>query len=333
MKSNQKHISVISLGRSEVSKTFTKKVFDDENFRLFFLKSKSFKLSEYIRISIKLIRSNSNYYIFSFFSPKDLPILIISRILGKRCIVCFHDFKIHLGEENIVIQNLLYLNYFLASEIVVFNENVKTDILKSRISKLNEKPITQLFFPIDNSVEYKAIKSYNKDRPLKIFTFGRIFRYKGIEELVRAVSQFDQTQISLKIFGSGSIDANTSAIIEATSFISINNSWVSNEGIIKEIIDADIIALTYLESTQSGVMSESFTFNTPCLITPTEGLINQGAFGSVISKSFEPLDINKAIKLILKSPGIIEELSKNIIRIKEVRSYQNLKDEFLKICN
>ena len=327
MKVKDKKIEIVSLGKSEVSNNFRSRIFPDSKYYCHKLHNDNHSFFQFLKT---LLKSKASKFVFPFISPKDLLVIPFLLLKKKKVVICIHDFYLHKGEYNFIIQWIIYIEFLLSSEVVVFNKNVKDNIINSVIYKLCKKKINILFHGIENK-KFSHLKQLSRNEKIKILYIGRIHEYKGVLNLVNAFKKLDTKEFQLRILGRGEISPEIQRIVDNTPSIFLENNWIDLKEIESEIINCHLVALPYIESTQSGIMSDAFAYNTPCLITPSDGLINQGLYGSVLCSGFCDHNIEKSLLSIKHNPSILNSLSEDIMKKKSKYYYENLELEFMKI--
>lgn len=94
--------------------------------------------------------------------------------------------------------------------------------------------------------------------------FGRIDKYKGLDDLVRAFSQSNSKK-PLVIAGSGPIDEETSKAIEDDPRIYLANRFIPDGEMIWLFEHALFAVLPYREASQSGVLPIAYHFGVPVI--------------------------------------------------------------------
>ena len=108
-----------------------------------------------------------------------------------------------------------------------------------------------------------------KDDRFEILFFGRIFLYKGLDYLVRAAERLHRRLPNLKvtIAGSGTDLARCRALIKTPSLFEIRERFIPDEEAIELFQRADVVALPYIEASQSGVIAMALALGKPVVAT------------------------------------------------------------------
>lgn len=103
----------------------------------------------------------------------------------------------------------------------------------------------------------------------RFLTFGLIRAYKGIDELVKAFSATDSTELSLTIAGrpDSKLTADiTRDLSSADARINLNLKFLPDDELVKEISEAALVVLPYREVHNSGVALLALSMNRPILV-------------------------------------------------------------------
>jgi glycosyltransferase involved in cell wall biosynthesis len=109
--------------------------------------------------------------------------------------------------------------------------------------------------------------------------FGRILTYKGIGLLLDAYESIvHQKDVALSIIGSGDLSPWREQISRLPR-VEIDNRWIEAGEIGAILSRADLLALPYIEATQSGVAAAAYAAGIPVVATPVGGLTEQVRHG------------------------------------------------------
>jgi alpha-maltose-1-phosphate synthase len=126
--------------------------------------------------------------------------------------------------------------------------------------------------PHGNSLFY--LERFSSNIPEKkntILFFGRLYKYKGIEYLVKAEPNISRVvpDVQFVIAGRGSkryLKAVKQKIIHQNKFV-FHEDYISDEMMAQLFQEASLVALPYVESTQSGVLMMAYAFKKPVVVT------------------------------------------------------------------
>ena len=275
---------------------------------LFYFHPKNFKI---IKELIKFLKNNK-YDLIHFNTNAPLIFYIKLFLPSIPIVITVHDPIAHLGEKHLL--------YSLSDKFLFRLKNCSY-ILHSKYSQMLFERVTKnrtesYMIPFGNHEwlnEYKM-----QDSQLKyglILFFGRIYKYKGIDVLLKSFQQVKQEipEAHLIIAGSGDYWFDFTEYAKEDS-IQIIDRYIPNEEIVSLLIQAHIVVLPYLEATQSGVVSTAFTFCKPIVATKTGGIpeiVRDGITGLLV----EPNDskaLTVAIIKIIQSKILYNTIKKNI---------------------
>jgi glycosyltransferase involved in cell wall biosynthesis len=107
------------------------------------------------------------------------------------------------------------------------------------------------------------------DGGLRVLLFGRIFAYKGLEQLVRAEAALKDALPNLRITIAGRGDDPWAfrALMGDPGRYDIRHRYIDDREVAQLFLDADIVALPYTEASQSGVLNLAAAFGKPVIVT------------------------------------------------------------------
>jgi len=283
-----------------------KSQYDDNN--------KSFHGAKYIINSInplswsksasKIIKSKPDLVIFNYWHP--FFSICLSNIAKKikyqlpfvKLISICHNIKPH---ETGILDSYLtkfYLKNF--NFFLLMSKHVEKQLYHY---KKNNKSIVR-FLPILKNYKSKFKKNNlrNKyglsEKSKVILFFGLIRPYKGLDNLLHSIKTIFKKDNNFKLIIAGEAYQKLNSyksIIDKNKFsnqIIWYNHFISNEDIEKLMIVSDLLVLPYKSASQSGVLSQSWQFNLPSIVTNVGGLSEQvihGRSGFIV----EPNDIKE----------------------------------------
>jgi glycosyltransferase involved in cell wall biosynthesis len=223
-----------------------------------------------IFMKCRKLRNTDLYQIIP--SPSDLLIDFALRMHPRkyqnRIIRLIHDEKSHLGEKwptKLDIQ----IRVKMADINIFFSSYIKNhfNYLNNR-NFLSYLPFYKKLFVMGE--KYKQEICYDsEDISKEILFIGRIREYKGLDTLLAAFETLS-SEYTLTIAGSGNLEINTS-----DSRIKIINEWLSEDTIVKLLINADLVVFPYIEASQSGFIPQAMLFNKKMIVSDLPGLVEQ----------------------------------------------------------
>ena len=103
--------------------------------------------------------------------------------------------------------------------------------------------------------------------------FGRIDKYKGLNELLKAYHEVETNALPLVIAGSGSLSEEEKQLLSKTSNVTLINRYIADSEMKWLFINSVAVILPYIEATQSGVIPLSYYYSKPVIISDIPGLL------------------------------------------------------------
>ena len=102
-----------------------------------------------------------------------------------------------------------------------------------------------------------------------LLMFGRMFAYKGLSQLIRAEALLGDRVPNLRIVIAGRGDdawAHRDLMGDPTRY-EVRNAFIDDDEVARLFLDADVVALPYVEASQSGVLNLAAAFGRPVIAT------------------------------------------------------------------
>ena len=145
-----------------------------------------------------------------------------------------------------------------------------------------------------------------QEDPNLILFFGRIWDYKGLDQLIAAqpLINAEVPEARIMIAGRGDdISKYTSMMTDPSKFI-LHNDWISDDQRAEFFQQSAMVVLPYNEATQSGVVPVAFNYSKPVVATRVGSLIecvDHEKTGLLVSPR-DPRSLADAIVHLLKNP-------------------------------
>jgi glycosyltransferase involved in cell wall biosynthesis len=125
-------------------------------------------------------------------------------------------------------------------------------------------------------LEPPAAAAPRPEGPLKLYMFGRMEAYKGLEVLLEAAEKLraDDVRFELTVAGAGPEMDRLETRFRRLEGVRVVNGYVPPPVVIESIQEADCVVLPYLEATQSGVMAAAFAGGRFVVASETGGLVD-----------------------------------------------------------
>jgi D-inositol-3-phosphate glycosyltransferase len=302
------------------------------------------KISRVLTYYVRLIRyvSGANPKIlhilwnnkFEFFDRTLL--MLYYKLQGKRIAFTAHNVNAGRRDSKDSLLNRLSLKvqYRLADHIFVHTETMKKELLAD--FGVRAEAITVIPLGINNSVPDTDLTPRRAKKRLRIgngerviLFFGRIAPYKGVEVLVdafqRLVAQNPDYRLVIAGRPSRGCESYFHEIQREMERIGIRNQVIQR---IEHIPDeetelyfkaADVLALPYTDSSQSGVLILGYGFGIPVIATDVGSFrqdIIEGRTG-LLCRPRDPVDLAQALEAYFQS-GLFKDLDRHR---SEIRAY------------
>ncbi len=157
---------------------------------------------------------------------------------------------------------------------------------------------------------YSFFENYRRDdivaRKMVLF-WGRIRPYKGVETLIESARWLPQ-DVEVVIAGEGAGKYRTE--IGSDDRFVILDRFLSERDIAELCQQCSVVAIPYVEATQSGIVPVAYAFSRPVVTTDVGGLpeqVEDGVTGSLVPRR-EPRLLAEAITRILNNPALARSM-------------------------
>jgi glycosyltransferase involved in cell wall biosynthesis len=243
-------------------------------------------------------------------SPWDALYLKAAQQAHVPVIQTVHDATRHLGEENWLLTKLegysyRYVDHFVTLSQFVFDELRRRPGIKAPIHLVEGGLLTQSAPPM-------APRSYPTDRMPRILFLGRIHPYKGLNLLLDAIAllQGKGHTLGLTIAGSGDLSPYVTGLSKIENLTMINR-WIDDDDVPPILAENDIMALPYVEASQSGVALDAQWAAMPAVATPVGALPQQFKDGTdaIIVDEVSSHAMADGLLALLTDPELYDRLS------------------------
>ena len=148
-----------------------------------------------------------------------------------------------------------------------------------------------------------------------VLLFGRIFAYKGLEQLIRAEATLVHRVPNLRIViaGRGDDPWTFRHLMGDPDRYEIRNRFIEDKEVAQLFLDADLVVLPYAEASQSGVLNLAAAFGKPVVATDVGELgstVQAHGVGLVV-KPHDPQCLGDGIALLAGRPDLVAEFGEN----------------------
>lgn len=148
-----------------------------------------------------------------------------------------------------------------------------------------------------------------------VLLFGRIFAYKGLDQLIQAEKLLGNSIPGLRIVvaGRGDDPMALSASMGDPARYDIRHRFIEDREVAQLFLDADLIVLPYREASQSGVIPVAATFGKPVVVTDVGELrdtVVPHGLGLVVPPG-DPAELARAIARMAGDPELRRHCGEN----------------------
>ena len=222
-----------------------------------------------------------------------------------------HDPKPHLGEEQIWRKILINFGIKNSDSFIVHGDKLKSQMMQYyNISSDRINVIPHGHYEVYRDYSREVIEEEGS-----ILFFGRLWKYKGLEYLIKAEPIISKEISNFKIvlaFHGESFDRYKKFIKNIDRF-EIHGRYIPNDEFPDFFGKASVVVLPYIEASQSGIVAVSFAFGKPVVVTDVGALpevVENGKRGFVVPPKDE-VALAQAIVKILKNKKLKEKMGKN----------------------
>lgn len=192
---------------------------------------------------------------------------------GVPLVTTVHDVELHPGDvETATLPRWATdLAARQSDDIIVHGESLR-DLAAARFKKRPER-IHVLPHPAivryAESARRAGLARRPGSRPFTLLLFGRIFAYKGLTDLIRAEALLGGRLRDLRIVIAGRGDdpwAHRDLMGDPTRY-ETHSGFIEDDDVARLFLDADAVALPYVEASQSGVLNLAAAFGRPVIAT------------------------------------------------------------------
>jgi glycosyltransferase involved in cell wall biosynthesis len=148
-----------------------------------------------------------------------------------------------------------------------------------------------------------------------ILFFGRIWGYKGLDYLIRAEPLITSRVPNAKIMiaGEGEDFARYRAMMQHPENFIVYNEFIPDDRVAEIFQRASVVALPYIEATQSGVVPMAYSYSKPVVATTVGGLpavVEQGQTGFLVPPRDEQA-LADALVQLLQDKALCRQMGAN----------------------
>ena len=229
-------------------------------------------------------------------------------------VVTIHNVRHHLGDRSSgkIPQWVMDLGYRQADAVVVHGDNLRSQVANV-FPKLASHTTTVPHIVMGGEDDGDNTNGMRQQKNHILF-FGRIWQYKGLEYLIKAVPKIAEAVPDVKVIiaGKGDDFSNYQSWIDQqdASRFEVHNEYISNERREELFARSEVVVLPYVAATQSGVIPIAYTYKKPVIAT-TVGCLPEVVFDGQTGFLVPPRDsdaLAHAAIRILQNPDLQKKM-------------------------
>ena len=232
-------------------------------------------------ISKKINKIKADVVIIRYWLPFMAPCLgVIARLLSKKTKILAITDNVIPHEKN--FYDKILTKFFISScdGFITLSRSVLDELstfTDSKFKKFIPHPIYDIYGSrISKNVAIEELGLSNNDKHLLFFGFIR--RYKGLDLILKAISDKRIKMLGIKLIIAGEFYENKKFYTDLIDSLGISrqiimhDQFISSDNVKNYFCASDMVTQTYKTATQSGVTQIAYNFNRPMLVTDVGGL-------------------------------------------------------------
>ncbi len=293
-----------------------------KRFNAVFIRRKRFRnpFSVFSEISF-LMRIKKHKPDVVWFNTLTVYQVFLVRLFIKNFLVVMHDVELHpeSKDKHASLSVRLTLKYFKHNICVV--SNTQAELFKNIFGiqpQVFQLPVIDYYKDCAREKWDEQLQPTTKTDKIKIFFFGTVEAYKGIETLIEACKILEEKQdlpeFELNIYGKikYNVDELVKKIGELKSAVLINK-FIDYRDIHSIYKNNDVLILPYKQVTQCGPLLIGYCENIPSVCSDLPGFleyVDDNKTGMVFDNTTQGLAAK--IEELIRNPSKITELKENI---------------------
>ncbi|MFY9133186.1 MAG: glycosyltransferase family 4 protein [Candidatus Methanoculleus thermohydrogenotrophicum] len=256
-------------------------------------------------------------------------------------VATFHDIEPHRGEDHLLdIGSLLYRLTLLTSRILADRIFVHGNALKNILIEKYHVPGQKVHVIPIGEHEVTPFTKYKQEglEPAgpRVLFFGRIHRYKGLDYLIQAEPLITREipDARIVIAGTGEDFGRYEEMMAGRDAFEVYNYRIPYEEGARLFQQASVVALPYIEASQSGVVPTAYGFKKPVVVTDVGGLpevVDDGKTGYIVPPR-DPAALADAIVSLLDDPETCRRMGEQgYVKLKTDMAWSTIAESLLAV--
>lgn len=228
-------------------------------------------------------------------------------------VTTIHDASQHPGDRASIMAFQDW-QWQRADQVIVHAEAVKRQLVEEHHIPQEKVQV----IPLGAYQFYRDVTSATvQEKAHTILFFGRIWGYKGLQYLIEAEPLITQQvpDARIVIAGEGESFEKYERLMQHRDHFIVHNYSIPDEMVAQLFQEASVVALPYIEASQSAVLSIAYAFGKPVVATAVGGIpevVQNGETGYLVPPR-DSRSLAKAIVTLLKDPAERARLGRNAL--------------------
>lgn len=255
------------------------------------------------------------------------------RKAGARYFAIAHDAEAHPGDATGLVKGITDLALGQADRVITLSQSVAKNLRAAR--KVDERRLVTMFHPVLSYHPPRPLKPRQAGQPLRLLFFGRIMPYKGLPLFVDMLETLRERGCSVEagVFGEGDLGPEAARLARFDA--EVVNHWLSDEEIASALDRYDLMVVSHLEASQSGVVAAAFGAGLPVVTTPVGGLpeqVRHNVDGLVATETSAQALADEVERIALEN-GLYDVLCAGVRKQLDERSMQRFVGELARLVS
>lgn len=254
------------------------------------------------------------------------------RKAGARYLTVAHDADAHPGDATALVKGVTDLALPRADAVITLSTSVAKALQAN--GKVDGRRLVTLFHPILSYSPPRERRLRRADQPLRMLFFGRIMPYKGLSLFVDMLEilRGRGCKIEAGVFGEGDLGPESARLTVLGA--EVENHWLSDAEIASALDRYDLVVVSHVEASQSGVVAAAFGAGLPVVTTPVGGLPEQVRHNVDGLVATEPSGqaLAYAVERIVLENGLYDVLCAGVGKQRDGRSMQRFVGELVRLA-
>jgi glycosyltransferase involved in cell wall biosynthesis len=192
--------------------------------------------------------------------------------------VIVHDAKPHPGDPTGLVYKWVLIDAGAADTVVTLGGFVRNELIRRGVAspeRIKTVFMPDIVFPGARPHTAAKVRRREAGPPLRVLYFGRMMQYKGLPLFVEAMERLiaGGVPVEISVCGEGHMDGMSMRLANLGAVVI--NRWLTDDEVGQLLACHDVVVLTHVEASQSGVISAAMGAGLPVVTTPAGGLAEQ----------------------------------------------------------